>query len=329
MGERNSNSPKRHRQETHKQEQAAQHTEDQQRPILRQPIHHEIRQPERQQVACVDRHERLLVQLRVTINHIPEHTRRRERQTHIREPERQHRPSPVRLIVHRGPESEETHRPEDDRHGNEREAELRLVDALVLPRQIQTDPIVQRARDNLPDDRQDERAETNQPRLADGEVIRRRRENLAVHHREHHDPRQRRAVDEEPPEDGGVPEEDEWAGEDLPDGGIRVSSGEDAEGAHVGVLGFGGRVRGAVGEVGVLLAGETRGVVLVSERHVDVLGGGFFGGGQVPRFGVQRFGFHGDDHDAVCRVERLADALNVVGEELMRDEDHFCQEDIS
>lgn len=171
----------------------------------------------------------------------------------------------MRLIVNRQTKAKEPHGAEDNGHKDEGEAELRLVDPLVPAGEVQTNPVVEWARDHLSDDRQDERGQTNQPGLADGEVIRRRNEDHTIDDTEDHDPRQSRPVDEEPPKDGGIPEEDERAGEDLPDGRVGIAPRVDAEGARVGVFGFGGGMGGGVGEVGVLFAGEAQGVVFVRE----------------------------------------------------------------
>ena len=58
-----------------------------------------VRETESEQVACIDSHECLLVQSRVAVDDIPEHARRRERQTHVCEAKAEDWPGPVCLEV--------------------------------------------------------------------------------------------------------------------------------------------------------------------------------------------------------------------------------------
>ena len=225
--------PQRKRQEAHEQEQAAEDAEDIQRAILGEPVVDEVRQTEREQIPRVDGDEGLLVQVLVRVHHVPEHARAGERERHVRQAEGQDGTAPVRLVVHRGAEAEEAHGPEHDDDEDERQAELGLVDAAVPPRERQADVVVQRARDDLAEDGEDEGGQGDQAGLGDGEVVRGLDEDDAVDDAEDDDPRQGRAVDEEAPEDGRVEEEDEGPREDLPHWGIGVPARVDAQGAQV------------------------------------------------------------------------------------------------
>ena len=95
----------------------------------------------------------------------------------------------MRLVVDRGAEAEEAHGAGHDGDHHERQAELGLVDALVLPRQVDADPVVERARDHLAEDGHDEGREADEPRFADAEAVRRPDEDDTIDDGEYNDPR--------------------------------------------------------------------------------------------------------------------------------------------
>lgn len=75
------------------------------------------------------------------------------------------------LVVHSGAETEKANCSEDGSDNHQRKSEFGFVDALVFLGQAKTDVVVQRAREELADDGEDERRQAYEACLADGEVV--------------------------------------------------------------------------------------------------------------------------------------------------------------
>lgn len=78
----------------------------------------------------------------VSIDDVSKYAGSCKHQAHISQAKAEHWAGPVRLVVDRGSKAKEAHRSQNDCNRNEREAEFRLVDALVPFREVNTNPVV-------------------------------------------------------------------------------------------------------------------------------------------------------------------------------------------
>lgn len=96
-------------------------------------------------------------------------------------------------------EAVEASRTEHDHYDHENKSKFWLVYSAIHSCQFETDPVVQRSADDFSNDAQDERAQSNQTCLANGEIVRGSNEYHAVDDREYDDPGESSTVYQETP----------------------------------------------------------------------------------------------------------------------------------
>lgn len=124
----------------------------------------------------------------IAVNHISKHTRGREDQTQVCEAKAKNWASPMGLEVDRGTEPEESDGPKDHCDENKRQPKLGFIYSLVFLCQIYANPVIQWTRNHLSDDSEDERGETDEAGLANGEIIGWSHEDYPIHDRKDNDP---------------------------------------------------------------------------------------------------------------------------------------------